>query len=169
MTGADFITLVVSAFRRTRGRPKPAETGSRLAKLFQRSAVDRRWLLRAIALHLVVACARRAVPRGPLWRHLIRGARPRATDCLGPNAEATVLWAVRTATRLVPFGRSCLTEAVTAHWLLSFAGCSSVVQIGVAAAKPVPLAHAWVECGGRTVLGGGSAVIYTPICLRGPR
>jgi hypothetical protein len=139
-------------------------------KLLQRSRTDRCWLVCAIVLHLVIACVRVLMPRGPIWRWLI-GERPvRATADRGrSDAESRVIWAVKTATTLVPFGRSCLTEAVTAHWLLSLAGCRSSVRIGIAAAEPTPLAHAWVECDGRTVLGGESVVAYAPLSLRGHR
>jgi len=63
----------------------------------------------------------------------------------------------------VPVGRSCLTEAVTAHWLLAFAGCRSVVRLGVASGSPMPLANAWLESNGRTMLGGDTAVRYQPL------
>jgi hypothetical protein len=116
----------------------------------------------ALALHVSIACARCVMPRGPIWRRLIRGTSPRVTRT-EPALEARVLWAVTTAARLVPFGRSCLTEAVTAHWLLASAGCRSVIRLGVAPATPMPLAHAWLECDGRTVLGGDTTVMYEPL------
>lgn len=145
----------------------PAFGWARFVKFLRRPAVDQRYLLAAIALHCLVNCVRLLMPRGPVWRRLIAGIRPWRVAPVESNAPARVLWALNTTTTLFPFGRNCLAEAVTARWLFAVAGCRSVVRIGVAPAKPVPRAHAWLELNGRTVLGGDTAVTYQPLCDRG--
>jgi hypothetical protein len=61
-------------------------------------------------------------------------------------------WAVRNASRLVPYA-TCLTQALALHRLLSRAGYPSSVQIGVAKVPGRQLAsHAWVEHEGRPLL-----------------
>ena len=139
----------------------------RFVKFLRRPAVDQRYLLAAIALHCLVNCVRLLMPRGPVWRRLVSGIRPWGVAPAESNVQTRVLWAIKTTTTLFPSGRNCLVEAVTAHWLFALAGCRSVVRIGVAPAKPVPQAHAWLECGGRTVLGGTAGIVYEPLGWRG--
>lgn len=68
--------------------------------------------------------------------------------------ERQVIWAVRLASRYVPRA-TCLTQALTAQMLLNGSGIDSRLQIGVARAAGFE-AHAWVECGGRVVVGGAA-------------
>ena len=65
-----------------------------------------------------------------------------------------VSWGVRNAARVVP-GASCLTQALAAQFLLARAGHASNIHIGVAKddAGHV-IAHAWLVCDGRVVVGG---------------
>ena len=81
-----------------------------------------------------------------------------ATSPAGPHeARATVdniAWAVTIAARYVPRA-TCLTQALTAQWLLTRSGCATHLRIGVAKGNDNVLkAHAWLECGGRVVVGG---------------
>ena len=68
------------------------------------------------------------------------------------TAKTLVLRAVTAAGRAVP-GSNCLSEALTSWVLLSRAGHEPVLRIGVVAEKFA--AHAWVECDGIVVFGGG--------------
>lgn len=72
-----------------------------------------------------------------------------------------ILWAARTvAPRLIP-SRPCLTEALTARFLLARQGVAADLQIGVAHAPKIALhAHAWLERRGE-VLHGEDATTLT--------
>jgi hypothetical protein len=67
---------------------------------------------------------------------------------------AQVIRAVERAQRVLPGPYRCLSLAHAAHVLLRRHGFAACVHVGVSrdAAGKVE-AHAWVECGGRTVLG----------------
>jgi hypothetical protein len=73
-------------------------------------------------------------------------------------SEDQIAWAVRAAARYVPTA-NCLPQAIVARQLLEAQGYQPVLRIGV---QPPRLqseeqlslkAHAWVEAGGRVVLG----------------
>jgi hypothetical protein len=77
---------------------------------------------------------------------------------------ATIAWAVKTASRLVP--RSvCLTEALAVQRLLAARGQGSSVHVGVNHVETVDKAgaefqaHAWLEYNGSTLI-GASATNY---------
>jgi hypothetical protein len=64
------------------------------------------------------------------------------------------VWAVTAAARRVP-GTRCLAFALALRGLLAQAGMPADLRIGVAAGDARSLkAHAWVECGGRTLSWG---------------
>jgi hypothetical protein len=67
---------------------------------------------------------------------------------------AELVWAVRTTAAYIP-GTSCLTQALAAKYQLERSGRRSRIHIGVAKDNGQFLAHAWLECEGKTVLGGG--------------
>ena|SRR5687768_6598334 len=53
-------------------------------------------------------------------------------------------------------GATCLTRALAVQALLGFTGVSSLVRYGVGRdANGGFRAHAWVECDGRVIIGGG--------------
>lgn len=72
-------------------------------------------------------------------------------------------WAVTRAARMVPQA-SCLTQALTMQILLGRRGYASRMHIGVAKNESGGFqAHAWVECGGRIVVGGATLGQWTPL------
>ena len=76
---------------------------------------------------------------------------------------ARFLWAIRVARRFVPY-TTCLTHALGAYTLLGRAGHAATLRIGVARKGHGNLqAHAWVECEGRSVVGGAEAGGYASI------
>jgi hypothetical protein len=138
---------------------------SYLKRLLRRSRADRRLLAQALVLHGAVVLLLRLVQYGRLCRWgsalaatVSRRGAGRADD------EHRILWAVRTVTATLPLGRTCLSEALTAHWLLASAGCSSRIRFGVA---PEPragfAAHAWIESNGRPLLDLPDSGIYLPL------
>ena len=124
-----------------------------LWKLSRRSPAEIRLLLHALVLHLGIAVLLRVVTFGRLcrWGRALYPIRPRGD---GEGSVPRVVWAVRTAASVVPLGRTCLSEALTAEWLLRVRGQSSTLRIGVdPASRDSFLAHAWLEMNGRPLLG----------------
>ena len=82
-----------------------------------------------------------------------------------PHRMEHVAWAVQQASRVVPRS-SCLTQALATQVLLSRAGYPSRLRIGVARGTRGDLeAHAWVESGGRQVIGTRGAERYAPLSV----
>lgn len=71
--------------------------------------------------------------------------------------EAELNWAITRAARFVP-GASCLTQALSLQVLLARRGLGSRLCIGVRKGGQKSFeAHAWVERGGRVLIGGEAA------------
>ncbi len=115
-------------------------------------------LLAAIKLGLTLLPYRRL--RGFVDRVAL--AAPRRP--LAPSASPErVAWAVTRAGRFVP-GATCLTQALAAKVLLERRGHPARIRVGIGRIEGAPLlAHAWVESGGRIVLGGEDLKRYTPL------
>jgi len=68
---------------------------------------------------------------------------------------ARIARAVEVASHLVPRS-TCLTKALAAHVLLRRVGHEGVLHIGVARDEAGKFeAHAWLECQGKVIIGGG--------------
>jgi len=138
------------------------------AKFCRQPSLERRLLISAAVLHLLVAIGVRVLPfaraRHALDRLAAFGSQaPRVDDI-----EARVVRAVRTMASLLP-GANCLTEALVARCLLVHFQREATLCFGVSRIRPAgrPFgAHAWLERGGEGVMGVG-AVAYDP--LRHPR
>ena len=125
--------------------------GPRVVKRFLRlPAVDRILLLRSV---LWLGAARLAVWLLPfrLVRQLL--ARP----ARAPSSEAVtterIAWAMGLARRVMP-RTTCLPQALAAEALLTRSGLPAKLRIGVVKTDMGRLeAHAWVESGGRIVVG----------------
>ncbi len=68
-----------------------------------------------------------------------------------PLAPERLEWAVRIASRVVPYA-TCLTQALALQQLLARHGYRSIVQVGVRKVDERFTAHAWVEHDGRSFL-----------------
>ena len=125
-------------------------------KFLRRSAADRRLLVRAFGVHACVAvllhvAGLRRLSRWLASRDVDRAARP---DGIDDGDVRRVVWAVRQAAAVMPWGRTCLTEALTAAVLLRRADCQTTLQYGVATVGAGGLdAHAWLEYRGAVILG----------------
>lgn len=128
---------------------------TRLAAFFALPRGDRLLLIKAAATLVLV---RGALPLVPLERlrawsgHLQARARP----------ADRIIWAVRTAARRVP-GATCLSSALALQRLLSSAGQSSQVHIGVTRDATGFLAHAWLVHDGAIVIGEEEQERYTTL------
>ena len=120
-------------------------------RLLRLPAADRRLLLAAFAVVVVVRMGLWILPFRSVRGLVARMGRRTHRRTSSPGAER-IAWAVRTSARAVP-GASCLTQALTAKALLSREGMPGDLRIGVAKDGGTLQAHAWVESGGRVLIG----------------
>lgn len=136
-----------------------------LRKFSRLSGIERRLLLKAALLLVVVRLGLWLLPFETLRRVLVGFSegpvRLRNTD---QSSEGEVTWAVEKAGRFMPWAATCLTLALTAQVLLLRRGHGAVIHIGVAKGGAEQfLAHAWVESGGKIVIGDHELERYTPM------
>jgi hypothetical protein len=90
-----------------------------------------------------------------LEQRLVSVSTPRRNseinDDIGLYVERVVN-SVRECSRFIP-GATCLTQALVTRLLLQSAGVTSELKIGVNKTGALFEAHAWVEIGGRIVIG----------------
>ena len=121
----------------------------------------------AATLVVIQALLDRAPERG--WQRLVRKAcgehSADAERVGGGERVERVLRAVRRASAHLP-RTTCLGRALTAWVMLRRRSIPSVVRLGVTSSPESPFgAHAWLECGGRAVLGEPQAGQY--VAFRG--
>src|SRR5215204_7819819 len=86
---------------------------------------------------------------------------PRRTQALPVDK---VIWAVETASRHLPGGKTCLAQALAAQTLLVRDGHPATLRIGVVKGEEKQFqAHAWVESRGEAVIGGHELERYTQL------
>ena len=80
-----------------------------------------------------------------------------------PFSVEQFVWAVRATSQYVP-AATCLTQALAAQVLLSRAGHSPRVEIGVAKNEKNEFqAHAWLVLNNQVLIGGTEVERYTPL------
>ena len=82
----------------------------------------------------------------------LKAAEPAEKTSVPAARIAEIVSAVRAVSRFVP-AASCLTQALAARRLLEAAGQSSQLKFGVIKNSEKFEAHAWVEIGGRIIIG----------------
>jgi len=125
---------------------------------------DCRVLVCAFTLQALALAAVRylSIPRA---RRALSWLRPMAVVFSGRPPEQRVIWALQASERWLPGSSTCLGRALGAELLIEAVDGPVTVVIGVAA----PIAgrvrsHAWIERGGRVLLGGdGSPRQYVPL------
>jgi transglutaminase superfamily protein len=127
--------------------------GPRLLDRFVRlPAADRSLLLRSVLLLGAARLGLWVLPLQAVRRLLARTIR-RPTPAPGPVTPERITWAMAAAQRVVP-AATCLPQALAAEALLARYGHPSALRIGVVKNEHRRLvAHAWVESGGRIVVG----------------
>ena len=114
------------------------------------SAGDWARIAEALLLHLVVGAGLRIVPFARIRATVDRWFR--AADA-APVSANDIAWAVNATGRRFP-GTTCLSAAIVAYAMLRRRGRDPQLRIGVRHSRDRTLdAHAWVECGGRVVIG----------------
>jgi hypothetical protein len=68
-----------------------------------------------------------------------------------------VAWAIPRAAARVPWRATCLVQALAAERWLESRGIPSELKLGARKAGEALDAHAWLEAGGRVVVGGGTS------------
>jgi len=135
---------------------------SPLYKFLRLPAADRSLLVRSVMLVGAARVALWALPFNLVRRLLSRPARRSSAPY--PTTER-IGWAISVAKRFVPYG-NCLPQALAAESLLRRSGYPVELRIGVAKTDQGRLeAHAWVESGGRLVVGDLTQGLdtYTPL------
>ena len=125
---------------------------SRLHQFIELRGRDKLLLIEALVLVAAVRLALWVVPfsvlRGCITRHA-----ERVSWRVGHQPVEKLARAIEVAARYVP-AASCLTQALAGQALLGRAGYASTLRIGVRNQGGGLLkAHAWLDCGGATVLG----------------
>lgn len=124
---------------------------ARLATLVALPRSERRLAVRAVCVLVGVRAALAMLPFARV-RALVDRLTPRTSGVADESAARAVRRAVDRAARTVP-GSVCLSQALTAEFLLRRAGCAARVSIGVAPDGVLLAAHAWVESAGVLVTG----------------
>jgi hypothetical protein len=126
----------------------------RLRRFASLRADDRRRFLVALPVVATVRAALWILPFGKLRPAIARlVGRPSGVPARSPTEADRIAWSVGSAARFVPKA-TCLTQALAGEVLLRRAGYPADVRIGVAKDSSGRLeAHAWVESGGRVMIG----------------
>jgi transglutaminase superfamily protein len=139
-----------------------------LDRFLQLPAADRALLLRSVFWLGITRAALWVLPLRVVRRFLARAAgRSSLSGAAAPPSPTTerIAWAIGVAQRVVPEA-TCLPQALVAEALLVRAGHPAELRIGVIKTDRDRLtAHAWVESGGRTVVGQlrEGEPTYTPL------
>jgi hypothetical protein len=135
----------------------------KLAKFLRLAPGDRRLLMRAAMTLIITKLALKTRPFIAAHKAAIRSQTLLRAPVPPPSAER-IVWAVETAGRLIPGLRNCLVQALAAEAILLGARHSCELRIGVAKDQPGEfLAHAWLESGGKVLIGAFQADSYTPL------
>jgi hypothetical protein len=138
---------------------------SRPLRSRRRRSADYLLLAGAWVVHAIVAAACAVVPFRAISKYFLQGRRTadgRRDAAL--DVERRIVWAVQTAAYYWPGSGSCLTEALTARWLLDRHGLESTLVFGVAPGPERSLsAHALLERSGRLLIGGDARGCHQPL------
>jgi hypothetical protein len=130
-------------------------TMSAIKHFFELEPVRRRMLLAATFVVASVRVALWVLPSSLIVRRVRRIPAERRGQPVSPAVPPeVVIWAIEAASRRVP-SASCLTQAVSAQFLLRRNGFSSEVCVGVNRTESGSFrAHAWLMRDGKVLLGG---------------
>ena len=139
----------------------------RLRKFFLLPAIEKLLMIEAAFLLVTMELGKRILPFRTLRRLL-----PQATDGSAelPRADHTspemIAWAIGAASRWTPGVRSCLTQALATQILLTRRNHTARLHIGVTRGERGQFqAHAWIESGGKALIGGLGLERYTPLAV----
>ena len=110
-------------------------------------------------LAILVVSFRRLAP----WLGRTMGSTPDVSDEAADEVSREVQWAVRVASRHVPWDAKCLVQAVAARAMLGRRRLSGTIYFGVAKEGEELKAHAWVRTGTRVVTGAREMLGFTVV------
>ena len=122
--------------------------------------------LRALGWLIVADATVRLFPYATVTRTIARLPVSRSPRAAITAAECAA--AIRRAATVWPTAR-CLPQAIAGYCLLRRAGLTPTVNLGVAVEDRRLDAHAWLECDGVAVTGGGPSQGYVPLTPDGRR
>jgi hypothetical protein len=134
-----------------------------LLRLLRFPPAERRALVAAAAMQLLIALALRLVPVGRIARAAGAGRRHGRSDG-DIEAANRWLWAVDASGRHLGRASSCLARALAAQWLAGGHGVRLPISIGVARGADGSLAaHAWIAGPHALRLGAEQADRFAPL------
>lgn len=124
----------------------------------------------ALEAALLLLIARLLVLYVPMrhWRHRLASAEPANSPARPPFMAWKVARIVSRVAAHVPFQAVCLPQAMAAQWMLRRRGTPSHMSFGArrerneAAAKDLEF-HAWLNVGGKCILGGQELATYSAL------
>ena len=127
-----------------------------------------RWLLIKTAVLLTAVRLSLWLLPFPIARRLVdRASRLSRRLAADPVPVEQLAWAVEVASRFVPGGGHCLSKAITAQIFLMRRGYRAEVRYGaVRETTDDFIAHAWLECDGKVVIGGEKLNHYAMLTPR---
>ena len=136
----------------------------RIANFFALVPSDRSLVRRTLLPLLTMRAATWISTLERVGRIAERMSRPVRGDMASRPSPDRIAWAVTATSRVVPGGSNCLVRALAAGIVLKRYGYASELKIGVM--KPVGgrfEAHAWLESGGRVIIGDFQLDQYVPL------
>lgn len=135
----------------------------RLALVRRVAPADVLLFANALACCVAIRVALWTLPSAKILRYVHRRVAQVRLEHQRDVPIARVAWAIRAAGRRTPRS-TCLVEALAAQLLLAQRGQQSDLRVGVARnASNEFAAHAWLEVGGKVVVGGATDMKYSPL------
>src|SRR5271170_3918616 len=135
-------------------------------KFVRLSRADRRAVIEAATVCAVTKLLLVTMPYrivDSLTAEISRGAGDRSLEFNREEIDRLIR-AVNAAGRFIPGAKNCLVRAISAKVILGRRGYSTNVRFGVKKQEGGTIgAHAWLEGGGRVVIGGFEAGLYVPL------
>jgi hypothetical protein len=133
---------------------------SKLRKFFALGLSDQWLLVRCLVLVALIRLGLNTLTLAAVQQRLRPWMTPerrkRSRDMQKTEMDH-LMWAIRQASRCVPQA-TCLTQALAAQVMLGREGCPTQLRLGVTREQGEFQAHAWVECGGRVIIGDHGAL-----------
>jgi len=132
-------------------------------KFFRLSAAEKRVLFQAAAWLVLWRVLLAVAPFARVQQLVSRVCGGSAPGCPGASEPSRIGYLVAVAANLIP-GTTCLPRALATQVLLGRHGHGAELHIGVNRDSQGSFqAHAWVETGGKVVIGGPEVTAYKPI------
>lgn len=131
-----------------------------LRKLTTLQSDDRKRLVKAVILLGAIRIGLYLTSYKTLRGTLSRISKPSAeVEPLDYAATDSVLWAVKAASKRMPWASTCLTRGLAGQVMLGRMGKQTRLHIGVARDTENALkAHAWLEADGKVIIGADGDV-----------